>query len=912
MQEVNTIAADSYNESKTNRGSKNKKPSKKNLEKHIFTSLEDFLSTTEQNTAIVDTLLYRAATSKMLIVLVAEVISSIRMPNLLGTANYGGQESINNLEKVIGHFFVDSSSFLIGKGENPYWWFKPSSLDHLKLALGPIAAKLCSSTPEDIISTFYQKLLLNESDYFRKGQVYTPRNIIDLILNQMIGSIQLVDFELLKDTENFLHAVKSLMDPAVGSGGFIASYIRRVIQTVRVNQEVWNDPTLLSRATESLISNIWGVDVDYFSCYIARFNIFVHLLPLLVQYTAIFNKAKLSPTNPLKLESFHLYHENSLRLYYDKAKAEDSSALSNEYLEAVRSKETQFDFVATNPPYVRKRKAKANESDERSTLSSFEIVNEIPSWLNREKKPWLGATDMQSYFIVLGASLLKPTGRLGYITPSVWLDAKNAKILRKFILDKLLIHRVFIFPKKICFEQGTGVVDGVIFTMSLQSNNNNSQSNDISVYKCTEEPDRDVFVRYYSTSDCPHVDYPQSSLSEESFAILSIGQTQLTSFYSRLEIKGRPLSEYFQIQQAKETKGNHLGLVVKVKDAKKLTTGSGKDYLRTAADIHHMSSFWITCYQPQPTDDVFIFVPPGEKLDSSQCPKLYDYLKEKREALPKDKVSTFDPENLGYIQSVQPFVKTDWNKYPVKIISYALLKNPGQTRWNRWCIDIHRLFPPKARIVGIPLETVKTTTFWKEESSKLLASKYHSWDAVTTGPDNLNDEGVDIRYLLGVLCSRLKEHDDIFNNGLKFGGKDLFYRNPEGVNKFRVIIGSNDEVEELVQHVSKMISLRAKLLKSSAGRFGNDDEYIKTSAGFISGVNRETEYDAQLTKIGALQKKIDDLVFKIYGVTKQGRKTILTELNASDHWYDEEGEDEKDEDEEHDNDGKLLIDDEDL
>ncbi len=99
-------------------------------------------------------------------------------------------------------------------------------------------------------------------------------------------------------------------------------------------------------------------------------------------------------------------------------------------------KEGGFDIVLGNPPYVR-----------------HELIKGIKPQLKQQYETYHGRADLLVYFIELGHKLLKPNGRLGYITSNKFHRTAYGEPLRRFLSTKTqletvmdLTHRPDIFP----------------------------------------------------------------------------------------------------------------------------------------------------------------------------------------------------------------------------------------------------------------------------------------------------------------------------------------------------------------------------------------------------------------------------------------------------------------------------------
>ena len=97
-----------------------------------------------------------------------------------------------------------------------------------------------------------------------------------------------------------------------------------------------------------------------------------------------------------------------------------------------------FDVIIGNPPYIRQ--------EEFSDLK--------PYLKNQFKNTFAGTADLFTYFIELGATLLKEGGEFTFIIPNKWMRAGYGARLREF-LKSMQIHAVLDFGDLPVFEEAT-------------------------------------------------------------------------------------------------------------------------------------------------------------------------------------------------------------------------------------------------------------------------------------------------------------------------------------------------------------------------------------------------------------------------------------------------------------------------
>ena len=114
--------------------------------------------------------------------------------------------------------------------------------------------------------------------------------------------------------------------------------------------------------------------------------------------------------------------------------------------------EHKFDAVVGNPPYVR---AKNINADVKKSLDKWEVVT--------------GNIDLYIPFYQLGMELLKPYGKLGYISPDTFLQSVNGRGLRNYIRDKRFSARIIDFKGEQKFQGITNYTCIVLLCMDDNS-----------------------------------------------------------------------------------------------------------------------------------------------------------------------------------------------------------------------------------------------------------------------------------------------------------------------------------------------------------------------------------------------------------------------------------------------------------
>jgi type I restriction-modification system DNA methylase subunit len=277
------------------------------------------------------------------------------------------------------------------------------------------------------------------------GVVYTPETITRFIVENTLGKHLREKFESLfikfgsygskgevrwgrkkKNELNFwllwqeeLKKIK-IVDPAVGSGAFIvASFEYLYPEYQRVNEriiELTDQRTFLDLNKEILNNNLYGVDINAESIEITKLSLWL--------VTAEVGK-------PLQTLDENFITGNSLGY---EVSAPDSNFVWKDAFKDIFN-DGGFDIVLGNPPYVR-----------------MEYLKPIKPWLNIHYSVSSDRLDLYGYFFELGINILKPNGRLSYISNATFMKTGSARALRDYITKNVTIEMVVNFGDVQVFE----------------------------------------------------------------------------------------------------------------------------------------------------------------------------------------------------------------------------------------------------------------------------------------------------------------------------------------------------------------------------------------------------------------------------------------------------------------------------
>jgi hypothetical protein len=459
----------------------------------------------------------------------------------------------------------------------------------------------------------------------RDGVVYTPDYIARFIVEQTLGThCREIFGELLSD-----HAKKGatpdddpiawkndkaekifwrgyrdrisklrIVDPACGSGVFLVmafDWLKAELTRINMRLEALGEGALFEVDSEILTHNLFGVDVNEESVEIAKLSLWIK--------TARHGKV---------LDSLDDNFRVGDSLIEDSSYAYRSHGFV--WKEAFKEifDEGGFDIVLGNPPYVRQ-----------------ELLKDLKPWLQGRFEVYHGVADLYAYFFERGLRILKPGGRMGYISSSTFFKTGSGAPLRDYLRTKATLETVVDFGDHQIFE-------GVTTYPAILTFRNGAppKGHDASFWKIDVMP-TDNFDLAYRDLNQP---YPQSGLGGGSWELenpalravrekIFSGKSVLRSIYEkpfRGVTTGR--NDAFVVDQLTRN-------LLVAKDAKSAEVLKpwleGKDLERW----HHVGRHqWI------------IFARQG--LDLSNYPAIMEYLGEHREKL-EPKPESWKPSQPG-------------------------------------------------------------------------------------------------------------------------------------------------------------------------------------------------------------------------------------------------------------------------
>ncbi len=279
------------------------------------------------------------------------------------------------------------------------------------------------------------------------GVYYTPAYIVDYIVQNTVG-------KLLEDKTPKEAAKLRVLDPACGSGSFLVGafqflldwhrdwYVKEGVK--KHTKQVYQGPGgqwFLTTAEKKriLLNNIHGVDIDSQAVEVTKLSLLLKVLEhenretLDRQLRLLHERALPDLGNNIKcgnsLIGPDFYNGQQMSLLDDEEQYRiNVFDWKAEFPAILKGKDSGFDAVIGNPPYVR-----------------MEAFKPIKNYLRDRFASHQERADLYSYFLERGTLLLKPGGTLGMIVSNKFIRAKYGAPLRRFLAGTSRIRTVADF-----------------------------------------------------------------------------------------------------------------------------------------------------------------------------------------------------------------------------------------------------------------------------------------------------------------------------------------------------------------------------------------------------------------------------------------------------------------------------------
>ena len=251
--------------------------------------------------------------------------------------------------------------------------------------------------PIELISHIYEDFLADENGQKKKGVVYTPPSLVQLLIDQCMP--------LDDRKENF-----KVLDPACGSGIFLVGAYKRMIQWWRMKNN-WKKPGKenIEELKQLLQNNIYGCDLEDEAVTLTYFSLSLALLDSLSPKEIWGNVHfdNLVGTNLLKGDFFKSLSEGKLK--------------------------NDFQLVIGNPPFESKLTDWADKVDKSERV-------------NYPGRPIIPDNQIALLFLEQSFKLLVNGGNCCLILPSgPSLYNMGSQDLRKYLFERYYVKRIFDF-----------------------------------------------------------------------------------------------------------------------------------------------------------------------------------------------------------------------------------------------------------------------------------------------------------------------------------------------------------------------------------------------------------------------------------------------------------------------------------
>lgn len=303
-----------------------------------------------------------------------------------------------------------------------------------------------STQTHDPIMHFYETFLAEYDPKLRKsrGVFYTPEPVVDFIV-RAVDDILKTEFNLpngiadtskvkvkektpvvkkgkgtvYEDVEKEYHKVQ-ILDPATGTGTFLATVIKHIYEGFENQQGVWSQ-----YVDEHLIPRLNGFELLMASYAMAHLK-----LDLLLSETGY--KPAISNANDQR--RFQVYLTNALEEYHPDTGTLFASWLSTEANEANHIKrDTPVMVVIGNPPYSVSSSNRSVDEDGKKTWIGG-LIDDYKKDLNERK---INLDDDYIKFIRFGQHFVEKNGDgiLAFITNNSFLDGVTHRQMRKSLME---------------------------------------------------------------------------------------------------------------------------------------------------------------------------------------------------------------------------------------------------------------------------------------------------------------------------------------------------------------------------------------------------------------------------------------------------------------------------------------------
>jgi methylase of polypeptide subunit release factors len=414
------------------------------------------------------------------------------------------------------------------------------------------------------------------------------------------------------NTENILK--KTILDPACGDGRFLIKIVERIIEFSKNSNEIKNN-----------LSYVYGWDIDESAILTA-----INKLNKIIEPYNINVKWNIFKVNSL--------HNGGLQ---------DNLFHSHSVLK-------KFDYIVGNPPYIR---------IQHLDLEKRKFIQENYHFCKS------GSTDIYIAFYELAISLLKSTGKCGYITPNTFFHTDTAKDLRNYFISHKNLIQITNYRHIQLFEDATTYSAIVIF---------DKKKREFFLFQLadTKTKFRKRFIKF-------------SELKKQKFWQLSINKIitengKRLGDIAKIHVGITTLSDKIYIMHIEKEKGDYIYLASKYNNVVKIE----KNILKPIIKVSTLKK------ANEPIKEYILF--PYKKVNNQHI------------IIPEEELKINFPFAYKYLQSVKKFLDKRDNGKPNPVAWYAF----GRTQSLNTSFGEKILFSPMNKKPNFIYHKNKEATFY--------------------------------------------------------------------------------------------------------------------------------------------------------------------------------------------------------
>lgn len=268
--------------------------------------------------------------------------------------------------------------------------------------------------PIELISNFYEEFIPKDKE--NSGTVYTPSHLVNLLIDECLP---------LSDNPEHLNFNIRLADVSCGSGIFITTAFKRLVQRLRIKKWIkagkpneLPQPSL-EEVKAILSDNIFGIDKNDTATKLAKFSLQLALCQLV----------------PKK----ELWTWNEDRVFKDLQHKNIFSADFFDFLVEEKSFHKSLDLIIGNPPFQSLKEDKVNKE-----YSS--VTKKLKAELGFNFSVKIPDNQLALMFLEASSLLLKPKGDLCFIQKSTsLLYNSGSKEFRNSLFNQFYVHQIIDF-----------------------------------------------------------------------------------------------------------------------------------------------------------------------------------------------------------------------------------------------------------------------------------------------------------------------------------------------------------------------------------------------------------------------------------------------------------------------------------